>query len=58
MMRAPLPYKLLIIIKKIVFFEFLGIEGIIFQMKNDPLQKFIKKKLGNLIEEDKKKDMD
>ena len=43
--------------QKIVFFEFLGIEGIIFQMKNDPLQKFIKKKLGNLIEEDKKKDI-
>ena len=44
--------------QKVVFFEFLGIEGIIFQMKNDPLQKFIKRKLGNLIEEDKKKDME
>ncbi|MCM3725015.1 helix-turn-helix domain-containing protein [Neobacillus cucumis] len=44
--------------QKIVFFEILGIEGIIFQMKNDPLQKFIKKKLGTLIEEDKNKDME
>jgi purine catabolism regulator len=44
--------------QKVVFFEFLGIEGIIFQMKNDSLQKFIKNKLGNLIEEDKKKDME
>ena len=44
--------------QKVVFFEFLGIEGIMFQMENDPLQKFIKKKLGNLIEEDKNKDME
>ncbi|MCQ6282380.1 XylR N-terminal domain-containing protein [Bacillus sp. EB600] len=44
--------------QKVVFFEFLGIEGIIFQMKNDPLQKFIKRKLGTLIEEDKNKDME
>ena len=27
-------------------------------MKNDHLQKFIQKKLGNVIEEDKKKDME
>ena len=41
--------------QKVVFFEFLGIEGIMFQMKNDRLQKFIKMKLGSLIEEDKHK---
>lgn len=44
--------------QKVVFFEFLGIEGIIFQAENDRLQKFIKRKLGTLIEEDKKKDME
>jgi PucR family transcriptional regulator, purine catabolism regulatory protein len=44
--------------QKVVFFEFLGIEGIMFQMENDPLQKFIKKKLGTLIQEDKNKDME
>ena len=44
--------------QKVVFFEFLGIEGIMFQMENDRLQKFIKMKLGSLIEEDKHKDME
>ena len=44
--------------QKVVFFEFLGIEGIIFQMENDRLQKFIKMKLRTLIDEDKKKDME
>ena len=44
--------------QKVVFFEFLGIEGIIYQMENDRLQKFIKEKLKNLIDEDKKKDME
>ena len=44
--------------QKVVFFEFLGIEGIMFQMENDRLQKFIKMKLGTLIEEDKHKDME
>ncbi len=44
--------------QKVVFFELLGIEGIIFQMENEQLQKFIKEKLKNLIEEDKKKDME
>ena len=44
--------------QKVVFFEFLGIEGIMFQMENDRLQKFIKMRLGSLIEEDKHKDME
>lgn len=44
--------------QKVVFFDFLGIEGFIFQAENERLQKFIKKKLGTLIEEDKKKDME
>lgn len=44
--------------QRVVFFELLGIEGIIFQMENEHLQKFIKEKLKNLIEEDKKKDME
>ena len=44
--------------QKVVFFEFLGIEEIMFQMENDPLQKFIRRNLGALIEEDKNKDME
>jgi PucR family transcriptional regulator, purine catabolism regulatory protein len=45
--------------QKIVFFDSLGIEGVMFQMKNvSPIQKFIQKKLGNLIEEDKSRDME
>lgn len=45
--------------QKIIFFDSLGIEGIIFQMKNiNPIQKFIYKKLGKLIEEDKNRNME
>ena len=44
--------------QKVVFFEFLGLDGIMFQMENDRLQKFIRLKLGTLIEEDKHKDME
>lgn len=45
--------------QRIVFFDSLGIEGIMFQMKNiSPIQKFIRKKLGKLIEEDKSRDME
>jgi len=45
-------------LQKVVFYELLGIEGIIFQTENDRLQKFAKRKLGSLLEEDKKKDME
>ncbi|WP_338470563.1 XylR N-terminal domain-containing protein [Niallia sp. XMNu-256] len=44
--------------QKVVFFEYLGIEGIIFQMENERLLTFIKEKLKKLIEEDQKKDME
>jgi len=44
--------------QKVVFFEFLGIEGMIIQSENERLQTFIKRKLGALLEEDKKKDME
>ncbi|WP_017727751.1 XylR N-terminal domain-containing protein [Halalkalibacterium ligniniphilum] len=40
--------------RNIVNFDSLGIEGILFQVKNDEMiQKFINKKIGKLIEEDK-----
>lgn len=45
--------------RKFVFFDSLGIEGVMYHMKNvKPIEKFIKKKLGNLIEEDKSRDME
>ncbi|KAA9016479.1 XylR N-terminal domain-containing protein [Niallia endozanthoxylica] len=45
--------------RKVVFFDSLGIEGVMYHMKNvKPIEKFIKKKLGNLIKEDKFKDME
>ncbi|HZG70395.1 MAG TPA: XylR N-terminal domain-containing protein [Chondromyces sp.] len=45
--------------QKIVFFDSLGIEGVMFQIKNSSaIRKFIDKKLGKLIEEDKCKDME
>jgi PucR family transcriptional regulator, purine catabolism regulatory protein len=45
--------------QKIIFFDSLGIEGIMFQMRNiSPIQKFIHKKLGKLIEEDKNRGME
>ncbi|MGG2200658.1 MULTISPECIES: XylR N-terminal domain-containing protein [Paenibacillus] len=43
----------------IVHFDSLGIEGVLFQAKNaDTIEKFVYKKLGNLIREDKNKDME
>ena len=40
--------------RNIVHFDSLGVEGILFQVKNEEMiQKFIQKKLGKLIEEDK-----
>ncbi|MBE3569179.1 MAG: XylR N-terminal domain-containing protein [Bacillales bacterium] len=45
--------------QKIIFFDSLGIEGVMFQMKNISLiQKFIQKMLGKLIEQDKSRDME
>ena len=44
--------------QKIVCYDHLGLEGILLQMNNDNLQKFIQKKLGRVIEEDKNKDME
>jgi sugar diacid utilization regulator len=45
--------------RNLVFFDSLGIEGVMYHMKNvKPIEKFIKKKLGNLIEEDQSKDME
>lgn len=45
--------------RKVVFFDSLGIEGVMYHMRNvQPIEKFIKKKLGNLIKEDKFKDME
>jgi len=45
--------------QKIVFFDSLGIEGVMFQIKNvSAIRKFINKRLGKLIEEDKCKDME
>lgn len=43
----------------IVHFDSLGIEGVLFQAKNaDTIEKFVYKKLGNLIREDKSKGME
>jgi len=44
--------------QKVIFYDRLGIEGILFQMNNESLQKFIQKKLGRLLNEDKSKDME
>lgn len=44
--------------QKIVCYDHLGLEGILLQMNNESLEKFIQKKLGRLIEEDKNKDME
>jgi purine catabolism regulator len=45
--------------QKIIFFDSLGIEGVMFQMKNiSPIKKFIHKMLGKLLEQDKSKDME
>ncbi|WP_394237647.1 XylR N-terminal domain-containing protein [Niallia oryzisoli] len=45
--------------RKVVFYDSLGIEGVMYHMKNvKPIEKFIKKKLGNLIKEDRLKDME
>ena len=41
--------------QRVVFFEFLGIEGLMFQIKNDSLQKFIRRNLGTLLEADRKR---
>lgn len=45
--------------QKIIFFDSLGIEGVMFQMKNmNPIQKFIHKMLGKLLEQDKSRNME
>jgi len=46
-------------LRNIVYFDSLGIEGIILQMKNpNVIQKFVSKRLGKLIEEDRSKNME
>lgn len=46
-------------IRNIIFFDSLGIEGLLFQInQSDYIHKFIHKTIGNLIEEDHSKNMD
>jgi len=45
--------------QQIIFFESLGIEGLMFQIKNvGPIEKFIHKMVGKLMEEDKNRGME
>jgi sugar diacid utilization regulator len=45
--------------RNFVFYDSLGIEGVMHHMKNvKPIEKFMKKKLGKLIDEDKNRDME